>query len=217
VDRQHNRLALAAVLSIALSGCGSTGNEASPSVSTVTVTAEAPTTPPDDSSSPPSAAPPSSGSPSTSPSSVPTEKIGQPLSLREAHSSYPEWEERLYEVADSSDVRAMGTSVSGCGLVSYSPQLEFRLANRFDSLSMKVAQANSSESSDQTLVVVIEGNDEQIDVRQVPFNEVVSIADVNIDGVNALRVRLYLDDEDEDCGSSGTSEVTAVIEQLVVT
>lgn len=213
VNRQNTRLAVGAVLGLTLSACGAGDTAATPTVETVTVTvtptAEAPTSQPADDT-------PSSGTLSSSPGSVPTDRLGQPLSLRDAHSFYPEWEEGLYEVADRSDVRAMGAPVTGCGLASYSPHLEFRLANRFDSLSMNIAQANSSESSDQTLVVVIEGNDEQIDIRQVPFNEVVSIADLDIDGVNALRVRLFLDDEDEDCGS-GSSGTTAVIEQLVVT
>jgi hypothetical protein len=138
------------------------------------------------------------------------------LSLTDAQSSYPEWEEGLYEVADRTNVRAMGVPVTYCGdQGDSSPRLEFRLANRFKTLSMNVAQANSSKDSDQTLVVVIEGNDKQLDIQQVPFNEVVSIADLNIEGVNALRVKISLDDEDEDCGSN--SGATAVVEKLVVT
>ncbi|SDL62762.1 hypothetical protein SAMN05660642_00478 [Geodermatophilus siccatus] len=139
------------------------------------------------------------------------------MGLADAQSSYPEWEEGLYEVADRTDVRAMGAPVTSCGdQGDYSPRLEFRLANRFTTLSMNVAQANSSQDSDQTLVVVVEGNDKPLDIQKIPFNEVVTISDLNIEGVNALRVRIFLDDEDEDCGSS-SSQATAVVEKLVVT
>lgn len=217
------RLAVGAAVSATLSACGADDAQTAQTVETVTVTvtptSEVPSrqtaeTPPTSASTSPAT---TSGASPSSPGSVPTERVGQPLSLRDAHSFYPdgEWEEGLYEVADRSDVRAMGTAVSICGQASNSPYLEFRLANRFDTLSMKVAQANSAQSSDQTLIVVIEGNDEQIEIRQVPFNEVVSIDNLSIDGVNALRVRLFLDEEDEDC-RSGSTGTTAVIEQLVV-
>jgi hypothetical protein len=215
VNSRRTRLLLGTAIGLVLSACGAEDTEASPAAPTVTVTATPSTEAPTSTSRSPDNSPTPDNAPSSSAGSVPTDRVGQPLSLSDAQSFYPEWEEGLYEVADRSDVRAMGVSVTGCGLADYSPHVEFRLANRFNSLSMNVAQANSSESSDQTLVVVVEGNDEQIDIRQVPFNEVVSISGLDISGVNALRVRMYLDDEDEDCGSGGGT--TAVIEQLVVT
>jgi hypothetical protein len=216
VDSWRIRLLVGTVMSFTLSACGTEDPEASPTQTRVTVTATPSSEPPTSTSSSPDTSPAPGSPTSSSGGSVPTERVGQPLNLGDAQSFYPDWEEGLYEVADRSDVRAMGVSVTGCGIADYSPHLEFRLANRFNSLSMNVAQANSSESSDQTLIVVVEGNDEQIDIRQVPFNEVVSISALDIAGVNALRVRLFLDDEDEDC-SGGSNGATAVIEQLVVT
>jgi len=136
----------------------------------------------------------------------------QALGLNRAFATVGEWEENRYEVADRSDVAGIGVIVRTCRDDSGAPQLEYRLANRFDTLTFNVAQGNSSVSSDQQLAVRVLGNEGQLDIQKVPFNQVKPIT-VDIRGVNALKIRLFLDDEQR-CDYS--SEITAVLEDITV-
>jgi hypothetical protein len=86
-----------------------------------------------------------------------------------------------------------------------------RLARRFAELEMSVGQANGSRNSDQVLVVEMEANGEQLDVRRVAFDQVQPF-ELEIAGVNALRIALTLDRAN--CG--GSDSVLAVVEGLRV-
>ncbi|MGY1805854.1 hypothetical protein ACI8AF_00620 [Blastococcus sp. SYSU D00669] len=118
-----------------------------------------------------------------------------------------DFEERRYDVADQNDVQGIGATVQSCGGDGYVQQLELRLANNFSELTFSAAQANDSRNSDQELAVEVVGNNEQIDIRSVPFNEVQDFT-VDVEGVNALVIRLYLDDAAEDCGGSVIGVIT---------
>lgn len=148
----------------------------------------------------------------TAPDTVPTDLADTPLGLNAVFSTVGEWEESRYEVADRSDVPGMGVVVATCYDDQDAPELEFRLANRFDELSFNVAQGNTSQDSDQQLAVRVLGNEGQLDIQKVPFNQVKPIS-LDVSGVNALKIRLFLDDE-ERC--SYDSQVVAVVEDLKV-
>lgn len=133
---------------------------------------------------------------------------GQTLSLSDIFDVRGEWSESRFGVSDRSDIRGLGVPVSCFG---DGASLEMRLARRFSGLEMSVGQANDSPSSGQVLVVEVEANGEQLDVRRVPFDQVQPI-DLDIAGVNALRIVLTLDRGG--CGSS--DRVLAVVEGLRV-
>jgi hypothetical protein len=157
---------------------------------------------------------PTSGASATPGQTVPSARANQPLGLSDAQSEVGQWEERRYEIADRSDVRGMGVPVTYCGdQGSSTPTLEYRLANRFKTLSMSMAQANSSKASDQQLTVAVIANGSQLDIQTVAFNQVKPLQ-LSIAGVNALQIRLFLNDKVTHCGYGGG--VTGVIEQLVV-
>src|SRR5664280_2467155 len=144
---------------------------------------------------------------------VPSAGANQPLGLADAQAKVGEWEESRYEIADRSDVRGIGVPVTYCGDSGMSTaMLEYRLANRFKTLSMSISQANSSKQSDQQLTVAVIANGSQLDIQTVPFNQVKPVQ-LPVLGVNALQIRLFLNEKVKDCGNGG---VTGVIEQLVV-
>lgn len=124
---------------------------------------------------------------------VATEKAGSPLSLADFFRPTREWTENRFDVADKSDVSGMSAEVSTTSEEN-AATLELRLANNFNELSFRVGQANNSTSSEQTLIVKVLGNGKQLDVFRVPFNTVQDVS-VPIKGVNAVKVRLYLDGE----------------------
>jgi len=109
----------------------------------------------------------------------------------------------------------MGVPVIYCGDNSgmSTAMLEYRLANRFKTLSMSISQANSSKQSDQQLTVAVIANGSQLDIQTVPFNQVKPVQ-LPVLGVNALQIRLSLNEKVKNCGYGGG--VTGVIEQLVV-
>lgn len=150
------------------------------------------------------------GSPTAMPGSIPSAFAGQPLNLDQAQSVSGAWEQSRYEVANRSDVAGMGVPVQSCSDTG-GAVLEYRLADRFSSLRFSVSQANSSQSSDQLLTVVVMANGSQLDIQTVPFNQVKPLK-YSVSGVNAMQIRLFLSDKVQRCGGS----VTAVIEQLVV-
>ena len=139
------------------------------------------------------------------------EKKGQTLALADFFNPGSAWTENRYDVADQGSVSGIATEIGGCGS-SYTPKpLELRLANNFATLKFKVGQANSSESSDQILGVRVEGNGKQIDVQQVPFNEIQDFS-VKVEDVNALKLQFYLDEEGEHCGSGAVQAVMYDVE-----
>jgi hypothetical protein len=136
------------------------------------------------------------------PSAVPTDRIGQPLGLNDAFAVSQGWTEERWSIASQKDVRAMGATLTSCG-PDEGAQLDFRLRHDFHSLSMKVGQADTSQSSDSTLVVEVIGNGKQREIRQIRFDVLQPIT-VSVDDVNALQIRLYLDPDDEDCTTAGS-------------
>lgn len=160
--------------------------------------------------------PGSSGDPSPSRAGrITTEQARQGLGLAQAQSVQGEWEESRYEVADRTEVRAAGVTVDSCGdSPSNAPSLEYRLANRFKTLTFSASQANSSKSSNQLMNVLVEGNGTQLDIQKVPFNKVRQLK-VPVDGVNALVIRLFLDESRCSTGFNDP-EVTGLVEALTV-
>lgn len=152
----------------------------------------------------------SSTSPSDSETSatVATEKAGSPLSLADFFRPTSNWSENRFDVADKAEVSGISSEVNSF-YEDGAPTLELRLANNFTNLSFNVGQANSSESSEQTLVVKVLGNGKQLDVHRVPFNTIQEVS-VSIKGVNAVKVRMYLDPENRATSDS----VLAVISDV---
>lgn len=134
------------------------------------------------------------------------DKKGQTLTLADFFNPDSDWTENRYDVADEGAVSGISYDVQNCGPGYSTDSLELRLANNFETLNFRVGQANSSEVSDQNLVVRVEGNGKQLDVQRVPFNEIQEIS-VPVDGVNAAILQFYLDDEMEGCGSGNVQAV----------
>lgn len=133
------------------------------------------------------------------------DKKGQELGLADFFSPSNSWTENRYDVATESGVSGVASDIDICGLKSYldSGKLEMRLGNNFEKMSFKVGQANTSKASDQTLVVRVAGNNKQIDIWRIPFNEIQEFS-FPVKDVNALTIQFYLDDEVQGCGGSGS-------------
>lgn len=134
------------------------------------------------------------------------DKKGQTLALADFFSPDSEWTENRYDVADEGAVSGISRDISTCGSNYSTSSLELRLANNFETLNFRVGQANTSEASDQNLVVRVEGNGKQLDVQRIPFNQIQEFS-VPVEGVNAAIMQFYLDDEMEGCGSGDVQAV----------
>ncbi|WP_270255187.1 hypothetical protein [Kocuria marina] len=230
------------IMMLALAGCGGTespedAQTTSPAQATETIAAppatpeDSPTAASDGTPSPTEDSSPEptpteeqeSGSPSQSTTDDPTgteptpngvlspEVKGQTLVLADFFNPDSDWTEGRYDVADQGSVSGVAREVSTCGLSDWAPTLELRLANNFDNMKFQVGQDNNSESSEQTLTVRVEGNGKQLDVQAVPFNEVQNFS-VPVDGVNALKVQFYLDEQNENCSSGSVQAVIYDVE-----
>lgn len=135
------------------------------------------------------------------------DRKGEALTLSDFFSPGEGWDENRYDVADQQDITGIAGELDSCGAGDYPgpAELEMRLANNFESLSFTAGQANGSESSDQVLVVRVEGNGGQLDIKRIPFNETATF-DVGVEDVNSLVVQTYLDDEVEDCSRNGSTQ-----------
>lgn len=128
------------------------------------------------------------------------EDEGRKLTLTDFFMPSSNWEERRYDLAEKKDVQGIATTVSYCG--DYGAQeLELRLGNNFEELTFSVAQDNESPDSDQQLSVEVLANNDQVEIRSVPFNQIQEFT-IGVDGVNALKILFYLDDNVQDCGGS---------------
>jgi len=165
-----------------------------------------------------SAASSSTTSSSSSTSSSPggplgTDAAGRKLTLADFFQPDSQWAEKRYNIADKSQVQGIGTTVQYCG-TGYQPrELELRLANNFDQLTFSVGQANDSRASDQNVSVAVTANNQQVDIRSVPFNQIQQFT-VPVTGVNALKIDLSLDEDVQNCGRSGT--VVAVLTDITL-
>jgi hypothetical protein len=141
----------------------------------------------------------SSSSTSSSPGGpLSTDSAGRPLTLADFFQPDTSWTEKRYDIADKSQVQGIGTTVDSCSQ-SGARALELRLGNKFKQLAFSAAQANDSDASDQKLVVEVLANNEQAEIQSVPFNQVQDFT-IKVDGVNALKILLYLDNTVRGCG-----------------
>ena len=147
----------------------------------------------------------------TSGGALPPEVKGQTLVLADFFNPDSDWTEGRYNVADRGSVSGIAHEVSACGLGDSVPTLELRLANNFDDLKFEVGQDNDSRSSDQTLTVRVEGNNKQLDVQTIPFNEVQDFS-VPVADVNALKIQFYLDEQNENCSEGSVQAVIYDVE-----
>ena len=100
------------------------------------------------------------------------------------------WEEGWYDVAGRRVERGIAAPVSGC---SFEPEeLELRLGNNFERLDFSVGQGDNSANSDVILNVEVLGNNSEIELGTVPFNE-IRLFSIPVSGVNALKIRFTLD------------------------
>jgi hypothetical protein len=167
---------------------------------TATTTTAAPTT---TASTTTSATETSSGGP------LQTDDAGRRLSLSDFFNPGPHWEEERYDIAGQQDVQGIATEVSSCSGFLDDDALELRLGNNFESLDFSVTQADDSRSSDQQVSVQVVANNEQVEIRSVPFNQVQTFS-IPVAGVNALRIELALDEDNPDCRGAVTAVLTDV-------
>jgi hypothetical protein len=200
VARRSAVTAGTAVLVGALAGCGADGFASSAQETTLSAppTESFSATPtatdlPETTSSP-------TGSATSSGGVLGRDSTGDRLTLADFFRPPSYWQESRYDIADKADVQGMGTTVASCD-ENGARTLEMRLSNNFDSLRFKVGQANDSESSDQNLVVEVIANNEQVEIRRVPFNQIQDF-EIPVDAVNALKINFFLDPDTPECGGS---------------
>lgn len=204
--------ATTAIAAMGLVGCGGDPS-ALPAVTvteaaeTVTVTPEAPDgtqTP-----SPPAVDLQPTATPLGDATVLEPERAGQELDLDDAVNVRGNWSESRFQVSDRSEARGLGVLVD-CGLKDR-VSLELRLARRFDTLEFTVGQDNNSPTSQQTLVVEVTGNQEQLDLRRIEFDQVQPFT-LSVSSINAVIIKF---DVEEPCDNS--DEIIAVVEALKVT
>jgi hypothetical protein len=195
---------LTTTLLLGTAACSSfAGDSASATSSRKSTSASRTTTPADTSTSTSTS---SSSATSSSPGGpLDTDSAGRPLTLADFFQPDSYWTEKRYDIADKSQVQGIGTTVSNCSQGNARP-LELRLGNKFRELTFSVGQANDSDASDQKLVVEVLGNNQQVEIQSVPFNQIQDFA-IPVDGVNALKILLYLDDTVRDCGHGSVNGV----------
>jgi hypothetical protein len=203
---------LSAALVMGTAACGSFADDSSKAATTTSSHKATRTTTSSAASS--SSTTSSSSSTSSSPGGpLGTDAAGRKLTLADFFQPDSQWAEKRYNIADKSQVQGIGTTVQYCG-ESYQPrELELRLANNFDELKFSVGQANDSLASDQNVSVAVVANNQQVDIRSVPFNQIQQFT-VPVTGVNALKIDLRLDDAVQNCGRSGT--VNAVLTDITL-
>jgi len=203
---------LSSTLLLGAAGCSSfAGDSADASTTSARSTSASETT----SSSETSTSTSSSSSTSSSPGGpLGSDAAGRKLTLADFFQPDSQWAEKRYDIADKSQVQGIGTTVQYCG-TGYAPrELELRLANNFDELTFSVGQANDSRASDQNVTVEVLGNNQQIDIRTVPFNQIQEFR-IPVSGVNALKIDLSLDEDVQNCGRTGS--VVAVLTDITLT
>lgn len=135
---------------------------------------------------------PQNGVPTSSVLSAPREGETVPLSLNEAFNPSSGWHEDRYDIASAMEVRGISQKNMACW--NERPELEFRLANHYSELSFSFGQANDSLSADLNLKVAVYGDEKQLDVNSVPFNQTRNMT-VPVTGVNSLKIIISANDE----------------------
>lgn len=149
---------------------------------------------------------------SSAPAVLRSGDTGRPLTLSDVFKSTDGWRDDRFDIANRSSLSGIGTEVTAC-YQDGAATLELRLAGEFNRLRMNIGQANTSGSSDQTLIAEVVSNGKQIDSRHIPFNTIQPFDEV-VSGANALIIRVYLDQTE--CSKSSTPSVIAVVQGLVV-
>jgi hypothetical protein len=216
-----NRTVLLGILSASLAltagGCGGTDNNAAtPPAATITVTVTAPSAEPSSSPTSSESTGPADPSPvgeptdTETPTTLSTDVADRPLTLSNVF-EYPDaWKDGRYDVADRKQVPGIGGVLDSCG--DYSPAvLELRLANNFSRFKLDFGQSNSSESSDQTMMVRIDTNGQYRDQKSAKLNQITSF-DLPVPKVNALKITLYK----KDSTTCGAGTVEAVLMNMVL-
>ncbi|WP_344176745.1 hypothetical protein [Kribbella lupini] len=145
---------------------------------------------------------------SATPVALATDVAGRPLVLGNIF-KYPDgWKDGRYDIADRKQATGIGGTLSGCG---YEETLELRLANNFGRLKLEFGQSNSSETSDQVLVVRIDANGQYRDQKSVKLNQIAAF-DLPVPKVNALKVIVSLKNTAECNGGA----VEAVLMNMVL-
>ncbi len=195
------------LLALSLTACaaGAASPQATETSQTASASADVTTNPAETSSpSTTESSPESSTSPpltsSTEEAGVNTPPSDEPLGLNDFFRPSDDWEANRYDIAGRSDVQGIAATVGYCG-ESYAEEIELRLSNKFASLDFKVGQADNSESSDQDLTVEVLANNEQAEIRAVPFNQVQQFT-IDVDSVNAVKIRFYIDSISGGCEGS---------------
>jgi hypothetical protein len=140
---------------------------------------------------------------------LPEDSRGRELGLNDMFSADDEWAEDRFDIADQAQIRGLGAEIS-CREAPIA--LELRLARQFEALQMNVGQANDSPSSDGAVVVEIQGNGKQLDIREISFDRIQPF-DVSVSAMNAVKVLVSF--QQESCGSPDAA--IAVISGLSVT
>jgi hypothetical protein len=147
---------------------------------------------------------------SASPAVLPLDIAGRPLTLSNIF-KYPDgWRDGRYDVADRKQATGIGGIVRLCG-DSSAQVLELRLANNFNRFRLEFGQSNSSDDSDQVMVVRVDLNGQYRDQKTSKLNQITSF-DLSVPKVNALKISISLK-EGRNCGS-GTIE--AVLMNLIL-
>ena len=194
--------AVTGLLCLGLTACGGASPAA---VQTVTVIQPAPTSS--------SAQTPSNTEMTPAPSDVdtPTEPLetdattsGPPalepgvIGLDSFFEPSADWTENRFDVADRGQVKGVSAEITQCGQAFET--LEMRLSNKFKALKFTAGQDNSSESSDDLLIISVNTNGKQADVRKIKFNTVQEF-NISVDGVNAVQLSFTRSRPDGQCFS----------------
>lgn len=115
---------------------------------------------------------------------VAPDRANSPLSLSDFFNPDSNWSQVVTGVANLSGVQGIRGQLGGCG---DSDELELRLQDQFHTLKFTVGQDDTSPSSDQTLVVTILVNGQQVEAKQVMFNGILKLA-VNVTSANSVKI-----------------------------
>ena len=179
--------AVTGLICFGLTACGGAGAAV---VQTVTVTQPAPTSASAETSTEAIPTPSDSDTPTEptetdQPTPGPTAPKPGIIGLDSFFQPSGEWTENRFDVADRGQVKGVSAEITQCSQAF--ELLEMRLSNKFKALTFSAGQDNSSESSDDLLVIAVNTNGKQADVRKIKFNTVQEF-NVSVEGVNAVQI-----------------------------
>lgn len=128
------------------------------------------------------------------------------LSLANAFNPSNEWVEDRYDIASTTDVRGISNKIMSCATNENDRVLEFRLANNFSEITFSFGQANDSVDSDVELKVEVYGDNTQLDVNSVPFNQTREMT-VSVNSVNSFKLKMSMENAESSCHSERITPV----------